>query len=192
MRALCTMIAVLMSVAACAATVSLAPPAPEWADCEAATNAALPAATWQRRGHFDVRLSVAAGTNLLQVAFGRDADGDGKLSYEETALMIGRGPEEVFFEDVAERRWYVETLPPPAGRRGLGLRVFLNGAGEPTGLLATNEAGVAVFPGWRHAPPAWCFDPSWDTVRVVSAGPDDAEGLARVEIAPDGTVCIMR
>lgn len=192
MRALCTMIAVLMSVAACAATVSLVPSVPEWEDCEAVTNAALPSVTWQRRGHFDVRLSVAAGTNLVQVAFGRDADGDGKLSHEETALVVRRGLGEVFFEDVAERRRYVETLPPTAGRRGLGLRVFLNGAGEPTGLLATNEAGVTLFPSWRHAPPAWCFDPAWDMVRVVSAGPDDANGLARVEIAPDGTVCVFR
>ncbi len=186
------MIAVSMSVAICAATVSLAPPASEWADCEAVTNAALPSATWQKRGHFDVRLSVAAGTNLVQLAFGRDADGDGKLSYEETALVVGCDADEVFFEDVAARRRYVEALPPSAGRRGLVLRVFLNGAGEPTGLLAMNEAGVPVFPGWRHAPPAWCFDPSWDMVRVVSTGPDDADGRARVEIAPDGTVCIMR
>ena len=192
MRALCTVLAVGVSAVVRAAVMSPTLPAPEWADREASTNAALPAATWQKRGHFDVRLSLAAGTNLLQVAFGRDADGDGELSHEETALVVGRSADEVFFEDVAERRRYVETLPPSAGRRGLRLRVFLNGAGVLTGLLATNEAGVAVFPGWRHAPPAWCFDPSWDTVRVVSAGPDDAEGLARVEIAPDGTVCIMR
>ena len=192
MRALCTMIAVLMSVVACAATVSLASSAPEWGDREAATNAALPSATWQRRGHFDVRLSVAAGTNLVQAVFGRDADGDGELSYEETALVVGCGPDEVSFEDVVERRRYVETLPPPAGRRGLGLRAFLNGGGTPTGLLATNETGVIMFPEWRLVPPTFCFDPLWDMVRVVSAGPDGAEGLARVEIAPDGTVCIMR
>ena len=192
MRMLCAILAGWASVAVCAAVVSPALPVPERADCEAATNAALPSVTWQKRGHFDVRLSVAAGTNLLQAAFGRDADGDGELSYEETALVVGYGPEAVFFEDVAERRRYVETLPPTTGRRGLGLRVFLNGAGEPTGLLATNEAGVTLFPSWRHAPPAWCFDPAWDMVRVVSAGPDDANGLARVEIAPDGTVCVFR
>ena len=192
MRALCTILAVGVSAVVRAAVVSPALSAPEWADCEAATNAALSVATWQKRGHFDVRLSVAVGTNLLQVAFGCDADGDGELSYEETELLVGRGPGVVFFEDVVERRRYVETLPPPAGRRGFGLRVFLNGAGEPTGLLATNEAGVAVFTYLRHAPPAWCFDPSWDTVRVVSVGPDDADGLARVEIAPDGTVCVFR
>ena len=192
MRALCTIIAVLMSVAACAATVSLAPPAPEWADCEAVTNAALPSATWQRRGYFDVRLSVAAGTNLVQVAFGCDADGDGELSYEETTLVVGRSSDKIFFEDVAARCRYVEALPQNAGRRGLGLRVFLNGVGEPTGLLSTNETGNAIFSGWRYAPPAWCFDPSWDMVRVVSAGPDDVDGLARVEIAPDGTVCVFR
>ena len=192
MRMLCAILAGWMSVAACAATVSPTVPVPEWVDREAATNAALPSVTWQKRGHFDVRLSVAAGTNLLQVAFGRDADDDDKLSYEETALVVGRGADEVFFEDVAERRRYVESLPPTAGRRGLGVRVFLNKDGVPIGLLAMNEAGVPMFPGWRHAPPAFCFDPSWDTVRVVSAGPDDTDGRARVEIAPDGTVFIMR
>ena len=93
---------------------------------------------------------------------------------------------------VAARQRYVEALPPRTGRRGLGLRVFLNAAGAPTGLIATNEAGVAVFSEWRHAPPAFFFDPSWDTVRVVSAGPDDADGRVRVEIGPDGTLFIMR
>ena len=192
MRMILLILAGWASVAACATMVPLAPPAPEWVDREASTNAALPSVTWQKRGHFDVRLSVTAGTNLLQAAFGRDADGDGELSYDETALVVGRGADEVFFEDVADRRRYAETLPPTAARRGLGLRVFLNKDGVPTGLLATNETGVTLFPGWRHAPPSWCFDPSWDTVRVVSAGPDDADGLARVEIAPDGTVFIMR
>ena len=103
-----------------------------------------------------------------------------------------RGVGEAFVEDVAARQRYAEALPPCAGRRGLAWRVFLNAAGAPTGLIATNETGVAVFPEWRHAPPAWSFDPSWDTVRVVSAGPDDADGRVRVEIGPDGTLCVFR
>ena len=165
MRALSTILAICVSVVACAAVVSPTLPAPEWPDREAATNAALPVATWQRRGHFDVQMSVASGTNLVQLAFGHDADGDGELSRAETALVVGRG---------------------------LGWRVFLRADGAPTGLIATNEAGVAVFTEWRHAPPAWSFDPSWDTVRAVSAGPDDADGHVRVEIGPDGTLCVFR
>ena len=192
MRMLSTVLAMLASAAACAAVVSSTLPAAEWPDCEAATNAALPVATWQKHGHFDVQMSIAAGTNLVQLAFGRDADGDGELSYEETAFLVGRGIGEAFVEDVAARMRYVEALPPCAGRRGLGWHVFLNAVGVPTGISATNEAGVAVFTEWRHAPPAWSFDPSWDTVRVVSAGPDDADGRVRVEIGPDGTLFIMR
>ena len=192
MRVLCSMIVVWTSVAACAATVSFAPPVSEWADCESSTNAVLPVATWQQRGHFDVQLSVASGTNLMQVAFGRDADGDGELSYGETALVVGRGMGEVFFEDVATRRRYVESLPQSSGRRGLSLRMSLNGQGVPTGLIAKSEAGVEVFTGWRHAPPVWCFDPLWNMVRVVSAGSGDTDGRARVSVSPDGTVFIMR
>ena len=192
MRMLSTVLAICASAAAFAAAVSPTLPEPDWPDSEAATNAALPVATWQKRGHFDVRLSVAAGTNLVQLAFGRDADGDGELSYAETALVMGRGLGEAFVEDGAARMRYVEALPPCAGRRGLGWRVSLRADGTPTGLVATNETGAAVFSEWRHAPPAFCFDPSWDTVRVVSAGPDDADGRVRVEIGPDGTLFIMR
>ena len=192
MRALSTILAICVSVVACAAVVSPTLPAQEWPDREAATNAALPVVTWQKRGHFDVQMSIATGTNLVQLTFGRDADRDGELSRAETALIVGRGAGEVFVEDVAARMRYAEALPPTAGRRGLGWRVFLNVAGAPTGLIATNEAGVALFTEWRHAPPAWSFDPSWDTVRVVSAGPDDADGRVRVEIGPDGTLFIMR
>ena len=192
MKVSLSILAICASAAACAAAVSPTLPVAEWPDCEAATNAALPSATWQRRGHFDVRLSVAAGTNLVQIAFGRDADGDGELSRAETALVVGRGLGEAFVEDVLARRRYVETLPPCAGRRGLGLRVYLNQNGAPKGLVATNETGAAVFPEWHHAPPAFCFDPSWDMLRVVLAGPDDADGRVRVEIGPDGTLFIMR
>jgi len=192
MRILSTALAVCVSAAACAAVVSPTLPVAEWPDREAATNAPLPTATWRKRGHFDVRMSVAAGTNLVQLAFGRDANGDGELSRAETALVVGRGFGEAFVEDVAARTCYIEALPPSAGRRGFGLRVFLNAVGAPTGLIATNEAGVAVFTEWRHAPPAWSFDPSWDMVRAVSAGPDDADGRVRVEIGPDGTLFIMR
>ena len=192
MRMLPTVLAICASAAALAAVMSPTLPAPEWPDCEAATNAALPSATWQKRGHFDVVMSVAAGTNLVQLAFGRDADGNGELSYDETAFVLGRGIGEAFVEDAPAWRRYVEQLPPCTGRRGLGLRVSLRADGTPTGLVATNETGVTVFSEWRHAPPAFFFDPSWDTVRVVSAGPDDADGRVRVEIGPDGTLFIMR
>lgn len=193
MKVLSTVLAAWMSAVACAAVVSPTLPVAEWPDREAATNVALSVAAWLGRGHFDVQISVAAGTNLVQLAFGRDADGDGELSHAETALVVGRGFGEAFVEDVAARRRYAEELTPPAaGRRGLGWRVSLRPDGTPTGLFATNEAGVAVFSEWRQAPPAWCFDPSWDMVRAVSAGPDDADGRLRVEIGPDGTVLILR
>ena len=192
MRMQSTVLAICASAAALAAAVSPTLPVAEWPDCEAATNAALPSATWQKRGHFDEQMSVAAGTNLVQLAFGHDTDGDGELSYDETAFVLGRGLGETFVGDVAARVRYAEALPPTAGRRGLGLRVSLDRDGVPTGLVATNEIGVAVFSEWRHASPAFFFDPSWDMVRVVSAGPDDADGHVRVEIGPDGTLFIMR
>ena len=192
MRALPTILVILSFVAVSAVTVSPMSPVAEWPDREAATNVVFSVAAWRGRGHFNVQISVSSGTNLVQLAFGRDEDGDGELSYAETALVVGRGFAEAFVEDVATRRRYAEALPPVTGWRGLGWRVFLRPDGTPTGLLATNEAGVAVFQEWRQSPPAWSFDPSWDMVRAVSAGPDDADGRLHVEIGPDGTVFILR
>ena len=111
MKALSTFLVVCVSATACAAMVSPTLPEPEWPDREAATNAALPVATWQKHGHFDVQMSVAAGTNLVQLAFGHDADGDGELSRAETALVVGRGFGEAFVEDVNARHRYAEELP---------------------------------------------------------------------------------
>ena len=59
-------------------------------------------------------------------------------------------------------------------------------------MIAVLMSVVACAATVSLTPTAWCFDTSWNMVRVVSAGPDDAEGLVRVEIAPDGTVFIMR
>ena len=87
MRMLSTVLAICVSVAACAAVVSPTLPEPDWPDSEAATNAALPVATWQKRGHFDVQMSVAAGTNLVQLAFGCDADGDGDTNLMDVSRI---------------------------------------------------------------------------------------------------------
>ena len=59
-------------------------------------------------------------------------------------------------------------------------------------ILAACASTTACAAAVALAPPAFCFDPSWDTVRVVSAGPDEADGRVRVEIGPDGTLFIMR
>ena len=85
-------------------------------------------------------------------------------------------------------------------RQGAGILVYWGRINESTvytfgGICVRRRVrggGVAVFPEWRYAPLAWSFDPSWDTVRAVSAGPDDADGRVRVEIGPDGTLCVFR
>ncbi len=54
MRVLSTILAAFVSAAACAAAVSPTLPEAEWPDREAATNAALPMVTWQKRWRVEI------------------------------------------------------------------------------------------------------------------------------------------
>jgi len=159
MRALSTFLAVSVSAAACAAVVSPTLPQAEWVDCEAATNVALPAASWRGRGHFDVRISIAAGTNLVQLAFGRDADGDGGLSLAETALVVGRSPGEASVRTARPRASSPPTrLAPPHSPNG-GTRLP-RGASTRRGTRSAPSPRARTGPtggyGWRSAPTGPC------------------------------------
>ena len=89
-------------------------PEPVCADTEVCTN--VPCVTLLS----DVReLEVVidfAGTasNCVQVAFGRDADGDGDLSAVETDLVIGWRAGDCFVEDVkgGDKRWQKKEAAP--------------------------------------------------------------------------------
>ena len=72
-----------------------------YADTEASTNVPFAfARAGVRDFEFDLCL-CGTPSNNVQLAFGRDANGDGELSYAETALVMGRGLGEAFVEDVA-------------------------------------------------------------------------------------------
>ena len=89
---------VMVLVLVCAAVLSVgartveiaALPVPEFLDTEVSTNVTL-----RMGGAFGGRilqfaLSLEASpSNALQIAFGHDADGDGILSFGETASVLG-------------------------------------------------------------------------------------------------------
>ena len=85
-------IAVAAAAALCASAWGASlPPLPDspWADTEISTNVAFNAVRSDAR-EFGVEMSfTGTASNCLQVAFGRDADGDGDLSPEETAMLLG-------------------------------------------------------------------------------------------------------
>ena len=92
--------AVLVSVCSFAIDVSTLP-APEFADTEVSTNFTFVVGEGSnRRLVFTVELE-ASPTNNVEAAIGCDADEDGLLSLDETALMVGYDCGEWFLRSAA-------------------------------------------------------------------------------------------
>ena len=83
--------ALLLAVSgAASAAVAVGPlPAPDYADTEVSTNFAFSVGEGQSRGIvFTVELQ-ATPSNNVEVAIGVDANGDGRLSVDESGLCVG-------------------------------------------------------------------------------------------------------
>ena len=96
--AVCVM---LLSVGAAFAAELPALPDSSFADTEVSTNIAFSAGAGMQR----IRLSVdmqASPSNNVEVAVGRDADNDGRLSLDEAAITVGYDCGEWFIRSAAK------------------------------------------------------------------------------------------
>ena len=145
---------------------------PEFADTEVTTNIPVNVFRSDVRG-LDVSVELCATpSNNVQVAFGRDADGDGILAPEESNLVIGWDCGRWFAEEVATGvRVFMEDEAPTAGNRFLRWRSELDGAGSVSRLAVTNTSGVA-FAELSVARPEWACRASWNMMRLTRRGTD--------------------
>ena len=175
MKPICIM-ALAALLAPCAAVaerlVALPVAMPEFADTEVTTNIPV------NVSRFDVQLldvSVelcATPSNNVQVAFGRDADGDGVLAPEETDLVLGWDCGRWFAEEVATgARAFAEDDAPATGNRFLRWRAELDGVGGVSRLAVTNTSGDA-FAELSVARPGWACRSSWNLMRLTRRGTD--------------------
>ena len=145
---------------------------PEFADTEVTTNIPVNVFRSDVRG-LDVSVELCTTpSNNVQVAFGRDADGDGVLAPEETDLVLGWDCGRWFAEEVATgARAFAEDDAPAAGNRFLRWRSELDGAGSVSRLAVTNTSGVA-FAELSAARPEWACRASWNLMRLTRRGTD--------------------
>ena len=160
--------AALAPRAAPAARFEIPPMAPEHADTEVSTNVPL------NRARADVRevgLRFACGgssSNCIQVAFGRDADGDGKLSFGETDAAYGWRNGRVFAEDV---RSGARTEEDGGASGAFEVRMRLTRDARPEAFAATDGNGAAALAGLSATVPGWLWRPEWNLMRVTRRGP---------------------
>ena len=143
-----------------------------YADTEVSTNVQFNAERSDAR-EFGVEMSfTGTASNCVQVAFGRDADGDGDLSPEETGFALGWRGGSYFIEDVARGDRLREGADMSwNGTRSLSLHVALDGAYRPRSAAATNESGACFLPV-TSAAPDWLYGAGWNLMKVTRRGVD--------------------
>ena len=151
-----------------------------YADTETSTN--VPFAfvrSGVRNFQFDMSL-VGTPSNNVQLAFGRDADGDGVLSVDEADMAFGW--------DCGE--WRIVNFP--AGEVLASAPATTNLAknakwdlrirrGRPN-RLALTENGRAIFPGCAESPEPWFYTLGWNMLRLTVRGVDAAQESALVRL----------
>ena len=132
---------------------------------------------------FEVLMRLAgSASNCVQVAFGRDADGDGDLAPDETGLVLGWRAGDWFVEDVPGCRRLRERAAGDAPVRVLGLRVLMDDAYVPRAASVTNEAGACFAE--LSAAPAWLFSADWNLLKATRRGPVPADEWFRADVRP--------
>lgn len=176
--------------------VSAAPlsplPAPAFADTEVAFCHSLELAQPSVRG-IDVSLSFAGTpSNCVEIAFGRDADGDGCLSFEETGARVGWDCGWRFVECVRTG----ERLEEPASDAEDGtvrtLRWTCVVRRRALKGLSVTDGGTPAFPSLAADPPGWAYDPDWDMVRLSVRGAVSPNARFDVEVTATGYAVIFR
>ncbi|MGN0876141.1 MAG: hypothetical protein ACI4TC_02620, partial [Kiritimatiellia bacterium] len=115
----------VVAATAVAAQVDMPVPAPTSDhDTEATTNTVFSAGLSSDR-QFNLSLELnAASSNCVEIAFGRDADGNGVLSREEADLQLGWDAGAWLFHD--RRDGTIRRCARPDGHRRLEWRLALD------------------------------------------------------------------
>ena len=142
-----------------------AAPGPVFRDCESTTNASIRAAVMQNADVVNARISLlATPSNMVQVAFGKSASGDGVLLPGDESLSFGWRNGAWFFASPSNR---VESaMATNAAHRNPSFQLRLSEEGRPRRLtFAGTDAGDA-FAALVADPPGWMFSREWDAVRL--------------------------
>ncbi len=134
---------------------------------------------------FEVALDfTGTASNCVQVAFGRDADGDGDLSRRETGFIAGWAAGKYFIEDAANADRVTEAGASTNSARRLSLKVAVDAAFRVRSAAAVGD-GVARFASVLGAAPRWLYGRDWNMAKVTRRGVD-APGEIVVVVSDHG------
>lgn len=138
-----------------------------FADTETVTN--VPFAAWTenlREFRFELDFTGTASNNV-EMAFGTDVDGDGRLSDGEVSTSAGWDCGEWFVFDSASGARTAASAPD--GRHVFSCVCEMRSSGEIVGV-AFFDNGAPVFADLAASTPSWLHSPDWNMVRLVGRG----------------------
>lgn len=160
-------------MSAFARTIVVPPaPVPEFADTEVSTNIAVRVSDEQTQEiEMCFALQGTSVSNCIQVAFGRDADGDGILGADESETLFGWRNGRYFAESMADGIRVEEAANGSSTSRVFTVGFRLSKGRGLRHFTATNETGVAVFTNLSVSAQGWLYRPDWNMIRVTRRGP---------------------
>ena len=163
-----TLWASLLPFAALARTFNVSPlPVSPYADTEVTTNIAINTQRFDVK-EFGLNISFeAASSNNIQVAFGRDEDENGILSFSETDAVYGYRNGKSVIEDVKNAVRYEEDLID--GRRNFNVRMRMRSDYTPKEFSASVGTSQ-IFTDFSSDVPSWLYRPDWNLMRVTRRG----------------------
>ena len=165
-------------------------PEPVFADTEVCTN--VPCAQLLS-GVRELEVVIDfAGTesNCVQVAFGRDADGDGDLSAVETDLVLGWRAGDCFVEDVKGGRRFREASSATNALHRIELRAAADGSGARSVRVLCD--GAARFGEALDGDRQWLYNRGWNMAKVTRRGVDAPGEIVLVASDHGGLKFIVR
>lgn len=109
-------------------------------------------------------------SNCLQVAFGRDTDGDGTLDISETETLYGCRNGRRFAEGMSEGI-RIEEPCDEDGPRSFSVNLRLPRGGSPGRFSAADDGESAVLTNLSVSSHEWLCRPGWNMMRVTRRGP---------------------
>ena len=131
--------------------------------------------------NFDLAF-VGTPSNNVEVALGRDDDGDGKLSFAETGVFVGWRRGDYYIERRATGEVFRQPASHTNGYQGVLTWKLHFGAPGTAPLWRLSDDWGALFADTWEEVPGWIYDPAWNLMRLTARGMDEPEDIFVVQV----------
>ena len=156
-----------------AAQMTVFPPQPvsPYADTEVSTNLPVRVSDEDSRG-MELQFALdGCVSNSVQVAFGRDENGDGVLGVDETDTLYGWRNGRYFVESMTEGVRIEEADSSGEPSCAFVMSLHLSKGRGLQHFSATNVLGTAILTNVSASAQSWLYQPDWNMMRVTRRGP---------------------